>query len=96
MATCTDPISPPDPTIYTPPRLAAKLGVAIERVRAWILSGELETIDLRMTRGGKRPRHGITEEAVQDFLRRRKNARAPKIERRPVKSKEQYERRYPE
>ena len=50
----------------TPPQYAARLGVAEEKVIAWIKSGELRAFDASTTRGG-RPRYLIDESDIEAF-----------------------------
>jgi len=51
---------------FTPPELAKQWGVSPDKVRAWILSGELEAIDISKTQGG-RPRYLIPRAAIEAF-----------------------------
>jgi len=51
---------------FTPPELAKQWGVSPDKVRAWILSGELEAIDMSKTQGG-RPRYLIPQAAIEAF-----------------------------
>lgn len=50
----------------TPPELAKQWGVSPDKVRAWILSGELEAIDISKNQGG-RPRYLISQAAIEAF-----------------------------
>lgn len=58
------------PIYTTPPRLARRYGVSVDKVVRWILAGELEALNLATSPSG-RPRYKITEEAIQAFERRR-------------------------
>ena len=51
---------------FKPPELAKQWGVSPDKVRAWILSGELEAIDISKTQGG-RPRYLIPQAAIEAF-----------------------------
>jgi len=50
----------------TPPEVAERLGVAPEKVVAWIRKGELRAINVA-NRGCVRPRYSISPEALEDF-----------------------------
>ena len=54
----------------TPPQYAERLGVAQEKVHAWITSGELRAIDASTHQGG-RPRYLIDESDIEAFEQRR-------------------------
>jgi hypothetical protein len=60
----------------TPPQVAEELGVNVQKVGAWIASGELVAFDLAKRTGGKKPRWRISSEALEDFLARRQNKSA--------------------
>jgi len=51
----------------TPPALARQLGVAVDKVLAWIRSGELRAINVA-ARTSNRPRWRIPPEAIESFL----------------------------
>ena len=57
-------------TKMTPPELAARWGVAPEKILHFIRSGELQAIDVALVRGGK-PRYLIDVDAIADFEARR-------------------------
>lgn len=57
-------------TVRTPPQVAKLLLVKPGKVVGWIDSGELEAFNVANA-GSKRPRWRITQEALDDFLRRR-------------------------
>ena len=54
----------------TPPQIAEQFGVAVEKVIAWIKSGELAALNLA-NRGCHRPRYSITPDALDAFKRSR-------------------------
>lgn len=56
--------------IYTPPQLAKRYHLAVERIRGWILSGQLRASNLS---DADRPRWRITQEDWEDFLASRAN-----------------------
>ncbi len=55
----------------TPPRLAKRLGIAEDKVYAWIASGQLLAINMAAHPDGERARWRISEDAISDFLARR-------------------------
>ncbi len=61
---------------YTPSELARLLRVSPDRVRAWIVAGELEAIDTA-ARGCGRPRYVVLPRHLAEFVRRR-NAASPR------------------
>jgi hypothetical protein len=61
----------------TPREVARFLRVNAERVRAWILAGELGAIDTARHRCGK-PRYVILPQHLAEFVRRRAAASQPK------------------
>jgi excisionase family DNA binding protein len=65
---------------YTPPEVAARLRCKPDRVRAWILKGELEASNIG---DGSRPRFRVSQSALDAFLKSRSGARpAPEPQRR--------------
>lgn len=54
----------------TPKQVAERLGVAREKVVAWIVAGELAAFDVSAKRGG-RPYYRISPEALEQFQRAR-------------------------
>lgn len=66
----------------TPPALARRLAVKPEKVRAWILRGELEAVDVSDRAGLGRPRWRISQQAIEKFLARRSAQPPPKPVRR--------------
>ena len=58
-------------TWYTPPEIAKQLRVDVAKIIARIRAGELVAIDVS-TPGSRRPRYRISDEALQDFILRRK------------------------
>lgn len=58
------------PPIWTPPKLAKRYGISVDKVIRWILAGELSAMNLATTTSG-RPRYKITQEAVEAFEARR-------------------------
>jgi hypothetical protein len=51
----------------TPPELAARWGVAPEKILFWIRAGELRAIDASLLRGSKKPRFLIDESDIEAF-----------------------------
>lgn len=51
----------------TPPELAARWGVAPEKILFWIKSGELRAMDASLLRCGGRPRYLIDEDDIEAF-----------------------------
>ena len=62
---------------FTPPELAKCLRVRLDKVHAWIRSGELRAINVAENVNG-RPRWRISEEALVEFERRRAAQPPPK------------------
>lgn len=61
----------------TPPVIAARMGVAPEKVIAWIRSGELKAVNVA-TKANGRPRWAVDEQDLAAFERSRSSAaRAP-------------------
>jgi excisionase family DNA binding protein len=60
----------------TPPQLAKKFAVGVEKVLAWIRNGELRAVNVAQTLGG-RPRWRISPAALEAFIRRRESAPSP-------------------
>ena len=60
----------------TPPQLARQMGVHVDKIYAWIRSGELRATNTAVKRGG-RPRYRISREDAEDFQRRRQNSPPP-------------------
>jgi excisionase family DNA binding protein len=54
----------------TPPEVARRLRVSADKVRSWIMRGELRAVNVADRVGG-RPRWRIALEAVEEFERRR-------------------------
>jgi excisionase family DNA binding protein len=54
----------------TPPEVARRLRVSADKVRSWIMRGELRAVNVADRVGG-RPRWRISLEAVEEFERRR-------------------------
>jgi hypothetical protein len=57
-------------TKITPPEIARKWGIAVQKIHAWIRSGELPAIDASTGRKG-RPRFLIDVDDLAEFERRR-------------------------
>lgn len=66
--------------LWTVPQLADHLGIAQDKVLAWLRGGELVGINVA-ERPGRRPRWRIADAEFQRFLRARQSAAAPKIHR---------------
>ncbi|MGA2256796.1 MAG: helix-turn-helix domain-containing protein [Thermoguttaceae bacterium] len=62
--------------ILTPPQLALEMGVHVDKIYAWIRSGELRATNTAVKRGG-RARFRISREDAEDFQRRRQNLPPP-------------------
>jgi hypothetical protein len=62
--------------MLTPPKVATRLGVSADKVRAWIRKGELCATNVAME-GSGRPRFGISEEDLAAFQARRQPAKPP-------------------
>ncbi len=56
--------------VFSPPQLAKRYRVSVDKVVRWILAGELAAMNLA-TRPGGRPRYKITQDAVAAFELRR-------------------------
>lgn len=63
----------------TPPDIARTLGVKVERVRGWIVSGELDAHNFSDAR---QPRYRVSPAAFEAFLRGRAVAEPPRPKRR--------------
>jgi len=62
----------------TPPDVARRFGVSVNKVHRWIDAGELGAIDISTARGA-RPRYAIYVEDVEAFeMRRRVETTKPK------------------
>jgi hypothetical protein len=72
-----------DAEVYSPPQLARKYGVNVDKVIRWILAGELAAMNLATTTEG-RPRYKITAEAVEAFEARRAVLCRPPRRKRPA------------
>jgi excisionase family DNA binding protein len=59
-----------DSEYLTPPAAARQLGVSAEKIRLWILAGEIPAVDLATTADGP-PRYRILKSALAAFLKRR-------------------------
>ncbi len=68
-------------TFLTPPQVAKRLGVGPDKIIGWLLAGELRGINVAAKTSG-RPRYRISEEAVDDFLKKRSASVRPEIPRR--------------
>jgi len=71
-----------DDTYSTPPEIAKRLRIRPDKVLGWIKSGELAAFDVSETVGG-RPRWRISQQDLDDFLRRRRATPPPKATRKP-------------
>lgn len=71
-------VKPEDKTakVLTPPQLAAEMGIDVDKVYAFIRSGELRVTDTAIKRGG-RARYRISRQDAEDFQRRRQNSPPP-------------------
>ncbi len=63
----------------TPPQIADRLGVSVDKVLAWIHSGELKAANLA-THSGGRPRWRVDPADLEAFLERRAARPTPKGE----------------
>jgi hypothetical protein len=67
---------------FTPPEVARRFGVAVDKILAWIRSGELRAIDAS-TRRAARPRYLVDVEDLEAFERSRQvTPPAPRAKRR--------------
>lgn len=69
-----------DREMFTPPKLAKKWGVGVDKIYALIGDDRLDAVDVSKRRGG-RPRYLISQKAVDDFLMKQqveKSVAAPK------------------
>lgn len=72
---------------YTVNDIMQRYGVTQHTVLAWIASGELKALNVGVTRGKKKPRWRVTEQAINDFeALREKNSPPPAREQRRRKS----------
>ena len=62
-------------TDFTPPQIARMLGANVETIKHFIYSGELEAYNL--STGQTRPRYRISQEALEDFRKRRSVTNRP-------------------
>ena len=62
--------------ILTPPQLAREWGIHVDKVYAWIHSGELRVMNTAVKPGG-RHRYRIKRSDAEDFQRRRQNLPPP-------------------
>jgi len=69
----------------SPPMLARMLGVGLDKVHAWIKSGELIASNLA-TLPTQRPRWQVTREAVEQFMLRRANRTPTRRQRRKAQA----------
>ena len=60
----------PEPATWTPPEIAARLRINVQKVLGWISSGELSALNIA-TKVGGRPRYRIRVEDLQAFELRR-------------------------
>lgn len=72
-------------TYLTPPQLARKWGVNVEKVLHWIHSGELAAINVATRLNGQRPRFRIRPQDAELFEKSRATAPAPKPARRQTR-----------
>jgi excisionase family DNA binding protein len=49
-------------------QIAARCGVSVRTVRAWIRAGELKAVNLSRTPGSRKPRWRVTQAALDAFL----------------------------
>jgi hypothetical protein len=71
------------PRGHTPADVASLLRVSVDRVRAWIVAGELGAVNVAKTRCGK-PRYVVLPHHLAEFERRHAAAQ-PKPTRQPRK-----------
>jgi hypothetical protein len=72
---------------YTPRELARLLRVSPDRVRGWIMAGELQALDTSRHRCG-RPRYVVLPQHLAEFVRRRQAGPAPAPPRRRKRTQE--------
>lgn len=75
------------PRHLTPPAIAARLGVAEETVRAWIVAGELPAADVAR-RGCRRPRYRVDPADLAAFLAARRPDAPPAAKKTQRRTKE--------
>lgn len=63
--------------MLTPPEVAKRLKVNPNKVRYWIISGELKAVNLVLNRNLRRPQYRIAEADLEAFLLRRTAIPAP-------------------
>lgn len=71
----------------TPPAIARKLGVKVERVRGWIVRGELDAINVS---DGHQPRYRVSPAALEAFMAGRSVSPSPAPKRRRKPSRAYY------
>lgn len=69
-------------TAITPPELARRWGVSIEKVHRWINTGQLRAFNAATNRGG-RPRYRIFESDIEEFVSRRATTSSAQTSRPP-------------
>lgn len=57
--------------MYAPKVVAARYGVTVQSVLAWIHAGELRAVNVGRNPNARRPRWKVTEEALAAFEERR-------------------------
>lgn len=62
----------------SPPEIAEELGIAAEKVVAWIRSGELVGVNIAARASGKRARFRVSRASLGEFLLRRQCVAATK------------------
>jgi hypothetical protein len=67
--------------MLTPPEIGRRLRVSADKVRGWIMRGELRAIDVA-DRVGSRPRWRVAPNDLADFEARRTATRTPPVKRR--------------
>jgi excisionase family DNA binding protein len=77
----------------TPPEIAERLRVSEDKVRGWILRGELAAVNVADRLGG-RPRWRVSAEALAEFQARRAALPVLKIKRRAKAAAKDFVRYY--
>jgi hypothetical protein len=73
---------------YTPPDVARRYAVAIEKVYGWIATGQLRAINVASSLSLRRPRWRISEADLAEFEARRTAAQPVPTKPRPRRKKE--------
>ena len=78
----------------TPPELASRWGISVDKVMTWIRSGELRAINAASAGRNHRPRFLIDLDDIADFERRREVVPPPPKARRQHRIQKRTDDRY--